>query len=234
MPSRTPRPICRRTNFSSFGPQVIETGVRTGYRQPVSDSHYFSASPGGKRRAGTVELRVGDLAVELATDRGVFAADELDWGTRYLLAEAPRPPQDGPLLDLGCGYGPIAVALSRWAPQAPLWAVDVNPRALEMCRANLDRHGSSNATVCHPDEVPSDVRFAAIYSNPPIRIGKSALHEMLGRWLGRLADEGRAYLVVNKNLGSDSLTRWLTQQGWPTTRLKSRRGYRILEVLPNP
>ena len=198
----------------------------------MGDSHYFSTAPGGKRRAGTVEMRVEDLDVSLATDRGVFAAEEVDWGTRYLLAEAPRPPHDGPLLDLGCGYGPIAVALSRWAPQAPLWAVDVNPRALELCRANLDRHGGDAATVCHPDDVPPEVRFAAIYSNPPIRIGKPALHELLTAWLGRLADNGRAYLVVNKNLGADSLARWLNQQGWPTTRLSSRRGYRILEIRP--
>lgn len=197
----------------------------------VGDSHYFSSSPGGKRRAGTVGLRVGDLDVELATDRGVFAADELDWGTRYLLAAAPRPPQDGPLLDLGCGYGPIAVALGRWAPQAPLWAIDVNPRALELCRANLDRCGRPDAAVCLPNDVASDARFAAIYSNPPIRIGKAALHEVLGTWLGRLTEGGRAYLVVNKNLGSDSLARWLNQEGWPTTRLSSRRGYRILEIL---
>ncbi len=197
----------------------------------MGDSHYFSASPGGKSRPGTVGLRVGDLDVELATDRGVFSPDELDFGTRYLLAEAPRPPLHGPSLDLGCGYGPIAVALGRWAPQAPLWAIDVNLRALELCRANLDRHGRSDAKVCHPDDVPPDVRFSAIYSNPPIRIGKAALHELLAQWLGRLADEGLAYLVVNKNLGSDSLARWLNQQGWPTTRLSSRRGYRILEVL---
>lgn len=196
----------------------------------MGDSHYFSASPGGKRRAGTVGLRVGDLDLELATDRGVFSPDELDFGTQYLLAEAPRPPQDGALLDLGCGYGPIAVALGQWSPQALLWAVDVNPRALELCRANLDRHGRPDAAVCHPDDVPSDVSFAAIYSNPPIRIGKSALHEMLATWLGRLSLDGRAYLVVNKNLGSDSLARWLNQQGWPTTRLSSRRGYRILEI----
>lgn len=177
-------------------------------------------------------MRIGSLDVELATDRGVFAADAVDWGTRYLLAEAPRPPENGPLLDLGCGYGPISVALGRWAPQASLWAIDVNSRALELCRANLDRHGPPDATVCHPEEVAPDVRFAAIYSNPPIRIGKAALHEMLDKWLGRLTDDGRAYLVVNKNLGSDSLARWLNQQGWPTTRLSSRRGYRILEIRP--
>ena len=170
--------------------------------------------------------------MELNTDRGVFSPGEVDFGTRYLLAEAPRPPQDGSLLDLGCGYGPIAVALGRWARQAPLWAVDVNPRALELCRANLDRYGRTDAVVCLPDEVPGDARFAAIYSNPPIRIGKAALHEVLGQWLRRLTDDGRAYLVVNKNLGADSLARWLNQQGWPTTRLSSRRGYRILETLP--
>ncbi len=204
--------------------------MKAGYRQTVGDSHYYSASPGGKRRPRTVGLRVGDLDLELATDRGVFAADEVDFGTRYLLAEAPRPPQDGPLLDLGCGYGPIAVALGQWAPQASLWAIDVNPRALELCRANLDGHDRPDATVCTPDEVPDEVRFAAIYANPPIRIGKAALHEVLARWLGQLDVEGKAYLVVNKNLGSDSLARWLNQQGWPTTRLSSRRGYRILEV----
>ncbi len=206
--------------------------MKAGYRQTVGNPHYYSASPGGKRRPGTVGLRVGDLDVELATDRGVFAADEVDWGTRYLLAEAPRPPLDGPLLDLGCGYGPIAVALGQWAKQVPLWAVDVNSRALELCRANLDRHGRPDATVCTPDKVPDDVRFAAIYSNPPIRIGKAALHKVLANWLERLDNGGRAYLVVNKNLGSDSLARWLNQQGWPTTRLCSRRGYRILEVQP--
>ena len=152
----------------------------------MADSHYFSASPGGKRRPRAVDLRVGDLDLELATDRGVFSFDEVDWGTRYLLAEAPRPPQDAPMLDLGCGYGPIAVALGRWAPQAPLWAVDVNPRALELCRANLQRHGRLDATVCQPDDVAPEVRFAAIYSNPPIRIGKAALHEVLSMWLSRL------------------------------------------------
>jgi len=175
-------------------------------------------------------LQVGDAEAELATDRGVFSPDELDFGTRYLLAEAPRPPQHGPLLDLGCGYGPIAVALGQWAPQAPLWAIDVNPRALELCRANLDRHGRPDAEVCRPDGVPPDVRFARIYSNPPIRIGKAALHELLAQWLGRLAEEGRAYLVVNKHLGADSLARWLNRQGWPSARLGSRRGYRILQV----
>ncbi len=200
----------------------------------MSDSHYFSASPQSKRKPRTVELRVGDLNLGLATDKGVFAFAEVDFGTRHLLAKMPAPPTQGALLDLGCGYGPIAVALSRWAPQAEIWAVDVNPRALELCRNNLGRYRYSGSRVCTPDEVSEEVRFGAIYSNPPIHIGKVALHKILKFWLNRLTSDGVAYLVVNKNLGADSLARWLTQQGWPTVRLSSRRGYRILEVRPQP
>jgi 16S rRNA G1207 methylase RsmC len=78
--------------------------------------------------------------------------------------------------------------------------------------------------------VPEDVAFDAIWSNPPIRVGKQALHALLVRWLARLADGGRAHLVVGKNLGSDSLQRWLTEQGWPTERMASERGFRVLRV----
>ncbi len=81
-----------------------------------------------------------------------------------------------------------------------------------------------------PDDVPADVGFATIWSNPPIRIGKAALHELLLRWLPRLAPGGRAVLVVQKHLGADSLARWLAEQGFPTTRLQSRAGYRLLEI----
>jgi 16S rRNA G1207 methylase RsmC len=84
--------------------------------------------------------------------------------------------------------------------------------------------------ACLPDEVPPELRFAAIYSNPPVRVGKAPLHDLLLRWLPRLAPGAKAYLVVQRNLGSDSLATWLTGQGWPARKLKSKKGYRILEV----
>ncbi len=196
----------------------------------MSNSHYFSSSPQSQRKRKTVELRVGELQLELTTDRGVFACAEVDFGTRHLLAKIPPPPSSGVLLDLGCGYGPIAVALNRWSPQAEVWATDINPRALELCRHNLKQHGHTADKVCLPNEIPTKVRFAAIYSNPPIHIGKTALHEVLTFWLGRLTPAGVAYLVVNKNLGSDSLAKWLSGQGWSVVRLASRRGYRVLAV----
>ena len=81
-----------------------------------------------------------------------------------------------------------------------------------------------------PDQVPADLRFDEIWSNPPIRIGKDALHELLLLWLPRLKPDGVAWLVVGKNLGADSLAKWLTAQGWLTEKLASAKGFRILKT----
>lgn len=177
-----------------------------------------------------MRLHVGQLEIELQADRGVFASRGIDLGTLVLLKGAPPPPPAGDILDLGCGYGPISVALARWSPRSRVWAVDVNERALELTRANAKAAGTPNVTVCLPDEVPAEVRFTAIYSNPPVRAGKAHLHDVLRRWLGRLEPGADAYLVVQRNLGSDSLALWLSANGLPTTRLASKKGYRILRV----
>ena len=196
--------------------------------------HYFDRSPAATSRPATVELVLPDLQLTLTTDRGVFGTGGVDPGTKYLLLEAPAPPAGGSghLLDLGCGYGPIALALARRAPEATVWAVDVNERARALTAANADAVGATNVRVAAPDEVPADVRFAGIWSNPPIRIGKPALHALLLTWLDRLDPGGHAWLVVHKHLGSDSLARWLDRIGFPAHRLGSRAGYRILEVAP--
>ncbi|MGE3289165.1 MAG: class I SAM-dependent methyltransferase [Pseudonocardia sp.] len=194
--------------------------------------HYFTAQPNARSRPGSVTVELPDVRLELATDAGVFSHSRLDRGTRVLLETAPMPPVRGPLLDLGCGYGPIALTLAARRRRLPVWAVEVNDRAIALTRHNAETAGLGNVTVCRPEEVPGDVTFAGIYSNPPIRSGKAALHEILVTWLPRLSPAGRAYLVVAKNLGSDSLARWLGEQGWPTSRLGSSGGYRVLEVAP--
>ena len=197
-------------------------------------SHYFDADPTVPSAPRTVPLVLPDLAVELTTDTGVFGRDAVDRGTRLLLLEGPPPPTSGDLLDLGCGYGPITVALATRAPQATVWGVDVNPRARALTAANAEAAGCTNVRVAAPDAVPTDVRLAAIWSNPPIRIGKAALHDLLLHWLGRLAPGGTAVLVVQKHLGADSLARWLEEAGHPTERLSSRMGYRLLAVAAGP
>tara|TARA_B100000446_G_scaffold3783_1_gene3615 strand:- start:1200 stop:1841 length:642 start_codon:yes stop_codon:yes gene_type:complete len=197
----------------------------------VSDGQYWTDSPGVASRPSEVDLLLPDVDLRLTTDRGVFSADRVDRGTRYLLLEGPDLPT-GPvdLLDLGCGYGPIACTLASRRPEARVWAVDVNERARDLCRANAAAAGLANVEVAAPDDVPVDLRLAAIWSNPPIRIGKPALHDLLTRWLDLLTHDGTAHFVVQRHLGADSLARWLDDRGWATERRGSRKGFRLLDV----
>lgn len=190
--------------------------------------HFFTTDPTVTSARQTIDMALSDLTVKLDTDTGVFSAARLDHGTRILLDHAPKPPQSGNILDLGCGYGPIAIAVALRAPGATVWAVDVNNRALGLTRENAARASLTNVKAVRPEEMPEDVRFDAIYSNPPIHIGKGPLHDLLLKWLARLAPDGVAYQVVQKNLGSDSLTKWLKENGYPTERLTSQAGYRVL------
>ena len=192
--------------------------------------HYFDEQTDAPSMPRAVELRLPDMSVTLTTDRGVFGYDQVDAGSKLLLLKAPAPPQSGNLLDLGCGVGTIAVPLARRAPGATVWAVEVNERARALCEANGEANAVSNIRVAAPDDVPAGIEFDCIWSNPPIRVGKPALHELLLTWLGRLAPAGYAVLVVHKHLGADSLQRWLTEQGHPTERLASSSGYRILHT----
>lgn len=200
--------------------------------QPEPDGHYFAAQPGVDSSPSAVELFLPEgRLIRLVTDRGVFSGDRVDPGTRVLLAEGP--PVTGPVFaDVGCGYGPIAVALAlRGGPDAVVWAVDVNDRARALCAANAEANGvGAQVRVVAPDDVPTDLVVDQVWSNPPIRVGKQQLHTLLTAWLDRLRPGGTAELVVQKHLGADSLVTWLQAEGWPTERLTSRAGYRVLHV----
>ncbi len=193
-------------------------------------AHYFR-TPDGATQARTIEVVLAGREVEVETAGGVFSGDRVDLGTRVLLREVPDPPASGHLLDLGCGWGPLALTMAAKAPGATVWAVDVNEHALELTRRNARRLGLANVRTALPDDVPDDVRFAAIWSNPPIRVGKAELHAMLLRWLGRLDEGGAAWLVVQRNLGADSLQAWLREQvPGAVDRAGSAKGYRVLRV----
>jgi 16S rRNA (guanine1207-N2)-methyltransferase len=191
---------------------------------------YFAAEPAAAHRLGTVHVVLPDLHLELATDSGVFSPRRLDAGTRLLLDLAPRPPAVGDLLDLGCGYGPLALTMAARSPSARVWAVDVNARALALTAANADRAGLANVRSARPDDDVLPPTFDLIWSNPPIRIGKEALRSLLSGWLGRLAPGAAAYLVAQRNLGADSLHQWLIKSGWVAERVAARSGYRLLKV----
>jgi 16S rRNA G1207 methylase RsmC len=196
--------------------------------------HYFSAEPATAEERQRIRVRLDDHDLELVTARGVYSPDRLDPGTAVLLRGAPDPSPTGNLLDLGCGWGPIAITLALRSRAAHVWGVDVNRRSLDLARANASTAGVTNATFGEPGDVPDDLRFDTIWSNPPIHVGKKALHDLLTQWLPRLTDDGVAHLVVQKHLGSDSLQRWINAQDWglTCTRLSSSKAFRILEVRP--
>jgi 16S rRNA (guanine1207-N2)-methyltransferase len=193
--------------------------------------HYFSADPTVAFRREPVTTRVWGHDLALASGSGVFARGRLDAGTAVLFRETEPPTGARRVLDLGCGWGVIGLAVATVAPTAEVTCVDVNERALLLARENAGTLGlAGRVRAVLPDEVADDATYDEIWSNPPIRVGKQALHDLLLRWLPRLTPDGRAVMVVGKNLGADSLQRWLDEQGWPTTRLASAKGFRVLET----
>jgi 16S rRNA G1207 methylase RsmC len=191
--------------------------------------HYFSNKPTAEERRRRVRFSAWGNDLELATSSGVFAGEGLDKATAILLRQTSPPKADTTVLDLGCGWGPIACAMAVASPEATVWATDVNERAIEMTRLNAESMGV-DMRVEMPDAFPVRLKFDEIWSNPPIRIGKAALHKLLLEWLPRLKPDGRAHLVVGKNLGADSLQRWLDEQGWPTDRMAAEQSFRVLAV----
>jgi 16S rRNA (guanine1207-N2)-methyltransferase len=197
----------------------------------VSEDHYFTAQPASAAERRTLTVRLAGRDVEVETAGGIFSPGRIDLGTSVLLRHVPDPPPAGDLLDLGCGWGPLALTMALEAPEARVWAVDVNERALDLVRSNAARLGLANVTAVRPDEVPDDVAFAACWSNPPIRVGKDVLHDLMRTWLPRLRAEASAHLVVQRNLGADSLATWLTQElGMHVDRRASAKGFRVLDV----
>ncbi len=201
-------------------------------RHTDPNGHYFDDDPSVPSDPAIIDVMLPDTAFVMETDRGVFSRGHLDSGTSLLLRFELPLASTGNVLDLGAGAGPIALAMARRSPEAVVWAVDVNSRARELCARNAERNGITNLRVAAPHDVPRDVRFDTIWSNPPIRIGKAALRELLQRWLTLLTPQGHAALVVQKHLGADSLQTWLKFEGFPVERVASKAGFRLLAVGP--
>ena len=194
-----------------------------------ADEHYFSADPTVPFRRKPVTVSVWGHELALTSGSGVFAQGRLDVGTAVLFRETSAP-AGGRVLDLGCGYGVIGLAIAAAVPGATVTGVDVNERAVLLANENAAALGVADRfEAVAPEGVPPGETYDEIWSNPPIRVGKQALHDLLLTWFARLAPDGRAVMVVGKNLGADSLQRWLGEQGYPTERLASAKGFRVLE-----
>lgn len=195
------------------------------------DEHYFTADPTAPFRRVPVRADVWGHWLELTSGSGVFSQGRLDTGTGVLLREVGPPEGAGEVLDLGCGYGVIGLAVALAVPEVRVTAVDVNERALLLAGENAEALGVADRfRAVRPEDADPEASYDEIWSNPPIRVGKDALHELLLTWLPRLRPDGRAVMVVGRNLGSDSLASWLSEQGWPTVKRASAKGFRVLET----
>jgi 16S rRNA G1207 methylase RsmC len=199
----------------------------------MSQEHYFSSDPDTEFKPREIQVELAGRSFAVTTAGGVFSPDHVDIGTAVLLAHLDEVPPGGNLLDIGCGWGPIALSLALASPKSTVWAVDVNQRSLDLTAMNAKRLGLTNIKTAKPEDVPGDLEFTGIWSNPPIRVGKAVLHEILQTWLPRLTIGGESLLVVQKNLGADSLQRWLENglgEAFGISRIDSSKGFRVLSV----
>ena len=199
----------------------------------MSENHYFSSSPEGPLVTREITVTLNGTKTKVLTAGSVFSPEHIDQGTQVLLTHLDKANSTGNFLDVGCGWGPIAIALALHSPEATIYAIDVNERSLELTKLNVERLGINNVIVCKPEDVPAEIEFDEIWSNPPIRVGKVVLHEILQLWIKRLAKGGVAHLVVQKNLGSDSLHKWLIEEFSPafeSTRIDTSKTFRVLKV----
>lgn len=201
------------------------------------NEHYFSADPTGASQRRQVDVALAGQTVRVETAGSIFSPDGVDRGTRVLLDTVPVPAPHGAFLDIGSGWGPLALAMGLYSPDATITAIEINERAAELTRHNAHRLGLANISVYRPADIGVDTRFDLIWSNPPVRIGKKALHEILARWLPTLNPGGQAWLVAAKKLGADSLLPWIRQmldEGYPNdfsvSRAATSKGFRVILV----
>ena len=200
------------------------------------EEHYFSSDPAAPKKTVSLTIEVGGAAIRLDAASGTFSSGRLDPGTAVLLKQSEHFPKDGNVLDIGCGWGPIGVSIAKLEPKTMVYAIDVNQRSIDQSNVNSELNGLKNFLAMKPEQLCPDLRFSAIWSNPPIRVGKQVLHELMLKYIPLLEPGGKAVLVVSKNLGADSFMRWLQEQ-FPdaeVSRLGTDKGYRVIQLVSPP
>ncbi len=200
------------------------------------EEHYFSSDPAAPKKTVSIAMQVGGKQLELEAASGTFSSGRLDAGTAVLLKHDDHFPKDGNVLDIGCGWGPIGLSIASLQKNSTVYGIDINQRSIEQSNLNSKSLGLKNFTAMHSRDLPEDLRFSAIWSNPPIRVGKKILHELMESFIPRLEPGGRAMLVVQKNLGADSFQRWLSNR-FPeaeVSRVGTDKGYRVISLVSPP
>lgn len=173
-------------------------------------AHYFT-NENLESNITKFNIKLEDKTFTFNTDNGVFSKGELDFGSYLLIKNVLKLKLTGDILDLGCGYGPIGIILAKLLP-VTVTMVDVNKRAVHLVNMNIKENKVNNANVLVSDgyENLKDEKFDYIISNPPIRVGKEKLYELLITSKEHLKENGEMYIVIRKNQGAKSLIRDLS------------------------
>ena len=189
--------------------------------------HYYSENPVTAHDEREVIYQTLGLRFTCLTDAGVFSRDGLDMGTRILLEALPE--LHGRILDLGCGWGPVGVALGKKYSDAQLVLTDVNSRAAELAARNLAANGVTNAAVVQGDGFAAvEGDFDAIVLNPPIRTGKTVIYAMFAEAAAHLKPDGALFIVIRKQQGAESAQKYLRSIYGDVERIAREKGYWVL------
>ena len=188
---------------------------------------YFAREPEAASRITPCAFVYRGVQLSFETDSGVFSRGELDTGTELLLQALP--PLYGDVLDLGCGWGAIGIAVKKLNPEARVTMVDVNLRALGLCEKNARRNGVE-VRCLESDGLTAlgEATFDAVITNPPIRAGKQKVYELLHDACHALKEEGRLYLVIRKQQGAESCIRYLKTLFAQVEKLDRSGGFWVL------
>lgn len=194
--------------------------------------HYYSANPTSERNPQTWTFTLRGHEFRFTTDSGVFSKREVDFGTRLLIETFQEPDVAGDVLDVGCGYGPIGLALAQSFPNRRVHMIDVNERALELAEANKRANGIRNVNIYKSDlfsEV-GEQQFAAVVTNPPIRAGKRVVHAIFEQSRDHLVDNGELWVVIQKKQGAPSALQKLHEWFAAVEVVVKKKGYYIIKA----
>lgn len=189
--------------------------------------HYYTPKPETPHDVEQIEYSLRGAALRFYTDAGVFSRDKVDFGSHCLLKTLP--PLSGSILDLGCGYGAIGIALAVLNPKSSVWMADINERAVKLARRNIQLNHVKNAKTAVSDGFSSiQGPFEAIVCNPPIRAGKAVIYPWFEQSIHYLAPGGALYLVIQKKQGAPSAVKKLESVFGRCDVLEKEGGYWIL------
>lgn len=192
--------------------------------------HYYTENPNSAHDERRIALQALGNDLTFVTDAGVFSRDGLDRGTEVLLEALP--PLEGRVLDLGCGWGAVGVALGKRYPALDIVMTDINSRAVELARRNLAENGVTAAVLQGDGFDAVEGRFDAIVTNPPIRAGKAVIYGLFARAREYLEPDGALYVVIRKQQGAPSALKYLKEIYSRAETVDRASGFHVLRAQP--